>query len=95
MREPHMIIIPPDALHIGQLVHVEGWNPGSVFRYEGLVDGFYHLRTPKTGEVYLTRRRLLYIRRDEPYMEGCIAGTTLAGIANYVDNAMIVREVHS
>lgn len=61
-----MIKIPPDKLKPGMKVHVQGWNKGCVFVYQGSEDGRHTLKTPKTQKTYYTTNTLQYIRKDEP-----------------------------
>jgi hypothetical protein len=49
------------------LVHVQGWNPATVFRYRGLDQhGFHLLLTPKTHRLFRTKNPLTYTRRNAP-----------------------------
>ena len=59
-------IIPENLLKEGyrSKCHVEGWNKGCVFIHEKTINGVHHLRTPKTGKLYMTTNRLMYTRMN-------------------------------
>jgi hypothetical protein len=60
-------VIPQKKLDLGysKLVHVQGWNPGACFRYQGTTNGQHILITPKTKQVYNTSNALLYTKKHE------------------------------
>lgn len=68
--------IPTEYLHlyVNKQVHVAGWNKACTFVYEGTVNGFHELRTPKTGKHYRTRNALLYTRRYQSGIRGVYQG---------------------
>jgi len=49
---------------IGKQVHVEGWELGAVFEYQGTdEDGTHYLITPRTHIHYTTKNNLLFTRK--------------------------------
>jgi len=65
-----LVPIPPERIkeQIGSLVHVEGWDPGAVFRLVCFgPTGISVIQTPKTGKLFhCLTSRLCYVKRNEP-----------------------------
>jgi len=59
---PDFKLAKMDKLSKGDLVHVEGWPKGCVFKYQGTTYGCHSLKTPKTGKLSWTTNRLLLVR---------------------------------
>lgn len=59
---PIKVEIVDTVKHIGRKCHVEGWNFGCVFKLINS-DGKNHtIKTPKTGKIFMTKNKLLYLR---------------------------------
>jgi hypothetical protein len=50
--------------YIGHKVHVVDWNIGMVFILQAIENGYFVLRTPKTGKVYKTKNQLTPLRGE-------------------------------
>ena len=65
MRKPLTTIIANPNEHLNELVHVEGWAIGGVFRLVDSCGGVHTLITPKTGKVYRTKNKLVLTRKAQ------------------------------